>query len=258
MIDFKKLNKGRIIFVSVTALTAMIIIAAISRKSDADIREIKTEIKPLLNGRNLISEREIQSTLFKGFGSDLRGTNLNSLEIQRAEEILKSEPFVADANVYLDAGNRLHIYIEQREPMVRIIDETNKQYYLDATGQQMPMSHYFTARVLVTTGKIPAFDADFKEKNSSVVKDIYEIATKIKANEFMLAMTEQIFVNDGGDYVIIPNLGTHKINLGKNEDIDDKFERLKIFLKEGLPYEGWNKYEVISLKYKGQVIGKKR
>ncbi len=258
MIDLKKINKGRLIFVCGVLLTAVIIIAAISRKSDADIREIKTDIKPLSNGRNLLSDREIQAALFKGFGSELRGATVNNIEIQRAEEILKNEPFIANANVYLDAGNHLHIYVEQREPMVRLIDETNKQYYLDAEGIQMPMSRYFTARVLVATGKIPAFDADFKEKKVSIVKDIYEIAAKIKANAFMLAMTEHIFVNDIGDYVLIPNVGTHKINLGKNEDIEDKFERLKIFLKEGLPYEGWNKYEVISLKYRGQVIGKKR
>jgi cell division protein FtsQ len=33
--------------------------------------------------------------------------------------------------------------------------------------------------------------------------------------------------------------------------------RLKIFYKEGMPYEGWRKYETINLKYSGQVVCKR-
>ncbi len=33
---------------------------------------------------------------------------------------------------------------------------------------------------------------------------------------------------------------------------------LKIFYKEALPYEGWNKYSGVSLQYDGQVVCKKR
>ena len=34
----------------------------------------------------------------------------------------------------------------------------------------------------------------------------------------------------------------------------EKLEKLKVFYKEGLTKVGWDKYSVINLKYKGQVV----
>jgi cell division protein FtsQ len=40
--------------------------------------------------------------------------------------------------------------------------------------------------------------------------------------------------------------------------VRDKFEKLKIFYTKGLPYEGWEKYSEINLKYGDQIVGKIR
>ncbi len=43
-----------------------------------------------------------------------------------------------------------------------------------------------------------------------------------------------------------------------NEEVREKFRKLKIFYTEAIPYEGWNKYEEISLKYDKQIVCKKK
>lgn len=56
-------------------------------------------------------------------------------------------------------------------------------------------------------------------------------------------------------------VGDLKIIFGSaysNKQVNDKFTRLKIFYKEGLPYEGWDKYSEINLKYDGQIVCRKR
>jgi cell division protein FtsQ len=55
-------------------------------------------------------------------------------------------------------------------------------------------------------------------------------------------------------------LGRQKIVFGSaetSEEVRDKFNRLKVFYKEAMPFEGWNKYTEISLKYEGQVVCRK-
>ena len=41
-------------------------------------------------------------------------------------------------------------------------------------------------------------------------------------------------------------------------EVESKFEKLKVFYKEAMPYEGWRKYDEISLKYNGQIVCKKK
>ena len=42
-----------------------------------------------------------------------------------------------------------------------------------------------------------------------------------------------------------------------DEVVADKFNRLKVFYKEGMPHEGWEKYNTIIVKYEGQIVGRK-
>lgn len=60
---------------------------------------------------------------------------------------------------------------------------------------------------------------------------------------------------------MIPLVGNQKIVFGSaftDKEVKEKFEKLKIFYKEAIPYEGWNKYSEISLKYDKQIVCKKK
>ena len=39
--------------------------------------------------------------------------------------------------------------------------------------------------------------------------------------------------------------------------IEDKLDRLKLFYSENMGRQGWNVYQTISVKFKGQIVGKK-
>ena len=71
----------------------------------------------------------------------------------------------------------------------------------------------------------------------------------------------QAYLDQYGDFVLIPLVGEQKIIFGfasSNQQVEDKFRRLKIFYEEGMPFEGWQKYSEINLKYDGQIVGRKR
>ena len=163
-----------------------------------------------------------------------------------------------NADVFVDAKNQVHIEIEQREPVLRIIDKNGLNYYLDKFGKKMPLSKHFTARVLVATGNIPPFDPDFLQRKKHILKDLFELTNIILKDEFLEPMMEQIYVTSEKEFELSPNLGDQKILLGKMDNIDDKLFYLKTFYKEAMPYKGWQKYKTINLKFKGQVVASKR
>ena len=57
---------------------------------------------------------------------------------------------------------------------------------------------------------------------------------------------------------MVPIVGDQRIILGNIEDLDDKIFRLKTFYQEAMSRMGWNKYKTINLKFKNQVVCKKR
>ncbi len=249
---------NRILGVVVAIFLLVIIISAVEKKGGSHTEDILVHVRSLPDSSKLITEGNVITAMTRGLGRSVQGMPVADLDLRRIEEnILEKDPFIKDADVYIDAENRLHIDVEQRQPIVRIIDAKGKSYYLDKEGNFMPLSSNFTARVPVATGYIPPYTPEYQRKKQDALRYLFSLMEDIQSDEFMLALAEQIFVTENREFIIVPKLGKQKILLGRYENIEDKFKRLKIFYKEALPYEGWNKYKTINLKFKGQVVCKK-
>lgn len=249
----KKLSWVALIFA-----VAAVVISAIERKETSQVEEVRIEIAPLKDSTWMIRKGDILLTIERSFGYALESLPIISVEVERLERVLENDPFILNADVYVDAGNRVNIEIEQREPILRIIDNNQLNYYLDGAGKKMPLSNHFAARVLVATGNIPPFVPDFLKRDKHVLKDLYHMTRIIQQDEFMNALVEQIYVSNRGEYSIVPKIGKHNIILGSFNHLEEKIERLKIFYQEAMPYEGWRKYKTVDLRYEGQVVCKKR
>jgi cell division protein FtsQ len=130
------------------------------------------------------------------------------------------------------------------------------QYYIDVNGIKFPLSRHFTPRVPVLSGDIPPFNVPVSEMDDkSVIKQAFRLWELISYDSFLEALVEQIFVDEEGDLILIPKVGTHKIIFGRFDDsVAERLENLKIFYQEGMPYEGWDKYKSLSIKYRDQVV----
>ncbi|MCG8327103.1 MAG: hypothetical protein MI974_05430 [Chitinophagales bacterium] len=237
---------------------AALVVSAMERKSQSEAREVLIAIEPLEGGESLISDTDVRLAITRNLGYQLEGRKIASIDVERLEEMLESESFILNADVFISANNQVSIDIQQRVPVLRIIDNNGENYYLDQNGVQVPLSKHFTTKVLVATGSLPAYDEKFQKRKRSRMKDAFELAQLILADDFLQPMIEQMHFSPKGIITLVPKLGNHKITFGKYENAEDKLKRLKAFYKEALPYEGWRKYSSISLEYKGQVVGKKR
>lgn len=252
--ELPRLRYARLAWLMFLFIVAMIWIIARNRKANTFADGLLVEVKELSGGDKLISERDVRQVLLSAFGSDLENSELASLDVDRMERVLENDPFVKNADVYIDQNNQVHIDIDQREPLVRVLDNHGNNYYLDAAGKKMPPSKNYAARVIVATGNVSPYTPEFRQKRKSNLKDLFNLTQALLADEFLASFIQQIHVNNAGDFILVPLIGDQKIILGPARKLEDKLDRLKIFYKEGMPYEGWRKYETINLKYSGQVV----
>jgi cell division protein FtsQ len=245
-------------WISGLALLAVVIISAMGKRESAYPEGVLVTVVPLPSGQSLMNENDVLDLSKKVYGYQLESQSIGQIDVKRLEEMLETDPFVRDADVYLDARNKVNILIRQREPVLRIIDNNGLNYYLDKDGMKMPLSKRFTAHVLVATGNIPPYDPTFMERKRNLLKDVFLLSEIIRGDDFFRVMTEQLYVSNRGEFTLVPKIGDHKIMFGHLDQAEEKLRRLKIFYQQGMPYEGWKKYRTLDVRFKGQVIGKKR
>ena len=155
-------------------------------------------------------------------------------------------PSVKKAEVSFDLRGELLIEIEQRIPVMRVVPAYGASYYVSKDFAQIPANTTEAARVPIVNGNL----------TKTMIKKVYTLSTYVQENEFMEALTEQIFVDDNSDLVIIPKIKNQRIVIGDTTLIAEKFEKLILFYQEGLNHIGWEKYHTINLKYKNQIVCK--
>ncbi|MEZ4984775.1 MAG: cell division protein FtsQ/DivIB [Saprospiraceae bacterium] len=235
-----------------------IMVNAMQRRKETLVSGIIVDITPIENGSFLIDESDIPALLEERFAQPLESLPVGKVNVERLERVLEEDPFVKQAEAWVDAQSRVHIAIEQRMPLLRVIDNNGLNYYLDKEGSNMPPSRHFAARVRVATGNLPPWEERFLRDTGSVLTHVYRLNELLMADEFLDALIEQIYVNKRGELILSPKIGKQTIQFGRYQDAEAKLERLKTFYREGLPYKGWKAYRSFDLRYNGQVVCVKR
>jgi cell division protein FtsQ len=197
---------------------------------------------------------------------NLLGKESCGVDLEEIERSLKTRQIINQAEVFITEPGELHIEISQKTPLVRIFNRYGQGYYLDREGNVIPLSQNFSPFVIVANGFIAEPFTISKTMNINEVRhdslprslhtiyDVYRLAEFITNDDFWNSQIEQIYVNNNFEFELIPRVGSNIIELGRVEDLNEKFENLKILYLRGFNNLGWNKYEKISLKYKNQVV----
>lgn len=236
-------------------LTLMLLVGAVARKKELAVVATVVEVEPLEDGALLIDSMDVIKLVEKSIGATLDEQNASLVDEAFVEQALEENLFVKNAEVLLTADSKVKINIEQRVPILRVVDKLGVQYYLDKDGAKVPLSRHFTARTLVATGNIPPHTPAFLTKKKDGMKDLFELTNFILADPFWRAMIEQVHVTGQDDFVLVPKIGDQSIILGKwDDDTAAKFKKLRTFYDEGMSREGWQKYKTIDLRYRDQVV----
>jgi len=196
----------------------------------------------------------------------LSGVNSNSIDLEGIEKSLMSRQIISKAEAYITEPGILHLDVRQKSPFVRIYNRLGQGYYLDNKGNIIPLSPNFSPYVLFVNGNIAepfrlnqtlnifSIKHDSLPASQKTIYDVYRLVTFIHNDKFWNSQIEQVYVNSRYEFELIPRVGSQVIELGGVDNLQEKFDNLKLLYLKGFNKIGWNQYQRISLKYKNQVV----
>jgi len=170
------------------------------------------------------------------------------IEVEKHAAILKAEVFEMVASDSTSYKGILTVRVKHREPLLRVITKSGS-YYLDEFGYKFPVSNSYPANVLVATGNI-------SEKFAK--EQLLPCVSFIENDEFWKAQIEQVYVESDDNVILTPLFGDQLLELGSLDNYQEKLRNMKAFYKKVLANNNWNKYKSISLKYKDQIVAKRK
>jgi len=234
-----------ILSVSLFAYLIIVLTFATTKLGEVKCKGLQVVVEDA--GENaFIGENDVLKVIERGYG-DIRDRYIVSVNKDSVEQVLVRNSVIKSAQVYYSLDGYFHIGITQRTPVLRVM--AGDGYYVDEDGKTMPLSGKYTSRVVVATGNI---------SREFACNGLYAFVMTLRNDEFWDALIEQIVVKDDKEITLIPKVGNFRIVMGTLEDIGKKMENLRLFLKEGIPLKGWNKYKEINLKFENQVVCVKR
>lgn len=226
------------------------------------------EIEIANDDMNHFCKKEDIKKVLEKYKLKMVGAPLDSVNTFLAENIISRNPAIKTTAAYTTIDGKLRVLVEQRRPILRVINKHLQQYYVDENAQIIPLRSQYSAFTLLANGNIDEpFQVTtcrniFPTKKDTIllpnmIYDMYYIAKYIDNNDFWRSQIEQIYVNSHLELILIPRVGSHVIIFGKGNDIDRKFKKLKA-LYRAFNQIGWNQYKTINLKYTDQVVCIKR
>ena len=194
-----------------------------------------------------LNEKEIIAYLTKAklYPLNKKCDEINTHQIEEA--LLKNE-VIESVEVVQAVSGKVTIKILQRMPVLHVFS-SGGSYYVDKTGQPMPSSLGQAMLVPVASGNI---------EKSFAISELYKFALFLQNDAFWNDQITQIHVRSAKDVELVPRVGSHRILLGSLDDFEKKLRNLRKFYEQVIPKMGWEKYSVINLKYKNQIVCTKK
>jgi cell division protein FtsQ len=222
------------------------------KKSEVICKDVKIYIP----GNQYFIDRQEVDHILRIKNHALIGRLMEKINIHELENELKANPFIEFAKVYADMDGVITVEISQRQPILRLMNRYDQDFYVDQHGLKVPLSANFTANVLVANGYIDELFANRVDTlHTAIAMELYKTADYIRKDSLWEAQIAQIYVNPDHEIELIPRVGNQRILLGNADSLDTKFRNLEVFYKKALPRVGWDAYKEINIKYANQVIG---
>jgi cell division protein FtsQ len=193
--------------------------------------------KQFLTGRDIVT----YLTQEKLYPLHKKSEEVNTYQI---EEALLKNVIIASAEVVQSVSGKVTITVTQIMPVLRVYS-TSGNYYVDNKGQVVPSTLRQAIYVPVASGNI---------EKSFAISELYKFALFLQNDAFWNDQITQVYVRSVNDVEIVPRVGNHRILMGSLDDFETKLAKLRMYYEQVIPKAGWDKYSIINLKYKNQIV----
>lgn len=142
------------------------------------------------------------------------------------------------------SGGKLLVSVLPIVPQARIFTPT-ETYYINKDGKRMDASaEYFV--------DLPIVRGNFTERMPA--GGVLPVVRYIQEDKLLRGLVTMIEYKSPTNILLVPRIRGHVVNLGDTSDLPAKFEKLLLMYRKVMPHMGWNTYDTISLKFKGQIV----
>lgn len=224
--------------------------AAMQQKNRKRCTGVKIEITGA-ERHMFIDEKDVMDML-KTAGV-VTGTSMASLNLRQMESMVEKNPWVKNAEMFLDNTQVLQVTIEERQPVARVFTLGGNSFYLDSNSMRLPLSDKLSARVPIFTG-FPSDKDVLSKPDSALLDKVVQVGKYILADSFWMAQVAQVDITPQSGFELVPVVGDHIVVMGDADDLDRKFTRLNTFYQQAWLQHGINTYERLDIQYDNQVV----
>jgi cell division protein FtsQ len=213
---------------------------------------------------HFVTKRQLLNLAY-GNSSRIAGKPIKEVSVAAIEKRINVLRELKKAEVYTSIDGMVHVYVEQRTPVMRVMPGDGGDFFVDEEGFVVRRRNLYNPRLHIVEGNVNITSAmlngvsvlDTAIKNS-ILKDIYPLVNYINDDKFWSAQIDQIYVDGNDEIDLIPRTGNQVVHLGSAINYEGKLRNLEAFYDKVLPEVGWNKYSVINLEFKDQIVCKRR
>lgn len=191
--------------------------------------------------------------------ANLIGKRMVEIDFKKVERNIDKNLFVEKAMIYKSNTGNVVIEVQPKNPIVRVWANNGMNYYVSDKWKWMPTSGKYTKKVLMITGDITDVTGAKNPKDSAFNQQLKMISEFIVKDPFWSGLIDQVHVANGKKICLITSVFEPYIIFGSvDQQMENKFKKIEVFLKKCLPVIQANNYESLDISFKNQVIGTKK
>lgn len=234
---------------------ATLVIAANGKTQSRTCKGVAVSINN--DGEKIYVEKEdVLKAVEQTANGSVVGKRFGSMNLGALEKNLEHNPWIRDAELYVDTKDVLHISVWERLPFARVFTTAGASFYIDSSGHQLPLLTDYSIKLPVVTGF--TVSKKLSAKDRMTLQGIKDIVLAVSKDSFWNAQVGQIDITPQQKFELVPLIGSHIIKLGFAEDVEAKLNNLMVFYKQVLPKAGLAKYTVLDAQFDGQVVAVKK
>ena len=210
-----------------------------------------------------VTDDDIMNAL-RATGIRVTGEKISEIPLSKLEERVKAFKELRVAEVYISEDRKLHVYGDQREPVMRVVASYGGDFFIDREGVIMRRHNLYTPNLHILEIDM-VFNADqmtgtsiFESEKTENLAKAFELVNYIRGDSFWNEMIDQLSMTRDGRVTLVPHVGNHTVRLGRVENYEEKLHNLLVFYRQAMPVAGWDRYRVVNVEYKGQVVCQRR
>ena len=176
------------------------------------------------------------------------GAPVNSVNTLDIENYLMKLNNFEDVKCFISTNGFLNVRITPMVPEIRVFDGQTS-YYVNKAGKRIAANADFFTEVPVVTGRF---------SRSLPPQIVLPVVRFVQNDPDLRNIVAMYVVKDDKNILLVPRVTGHVINFGDTTRLAEKRRLLLTAYKNIIPYKGWNEYDTISVRFRGQIVATRR